>query len=549
MHEIKRPVGLAAKLRWLVAIAIAGFGVLTAVTLWFDVQAIETERRQATRHIVESAHAVVSHFHGLEVSGALPAAEARSRALQALRGVRYGDNDYIFVSDLDAKGVMHPIKPELDGKDLSGLKDPNGVALFSAFADTVRRDGAGFVTYAWPKPGLDRPVPKLSFVKGFAPWGWIVGSGIYLDDLHQATRNAVIRTVGAFCAVALLTIVGALILTRRIVRPMQEAVTVARRVASGDLSSRIEVRSDDETGQLAGALHDMNESLRELVGNVQRNVAALDAESQSLDQSAQAMHSGSHAQAASITSVTSAIDAATNSAMDVVATAEQVRALARESLAQSRQGTEHGELLSRHIRDLRFTVEDVGSLVARFVDSTRVISGMTRQVRDIADQTNLLALNAAIEAARAGEQGRGFAVVADEVRKLAEKSAQAAREIDSVTLRLEEESQAVDHGIRSGVSALDASQSQVQSVGDVLNSACDAAVQAAEGVDRIAGAIAHQRSAIDEISSHATQLSALARDTLDSVEEGTRTSGRLHAMARDLRHAVERFQLERQASA
>ena len=535
--------GLAARLRWLVALAIAGFGLLAAITLYFDVRAIESERRDATRHIVESAHAIVARFHGEAAAGRMTDADARTRALEALNAIRYGDNDYVFVSDMQVRSVMHPIKPELDGKDLSNLRDPNGIALFAEFAKTVRADGAGFVSYAWPKPGHTAPVAKLSYVKGFEPWGWIVGSGIYLDDMHAATRTAILRTLGAFCIVAVLTIFAATLLARRILQPIRDAVSVARRVAAGDLTSTITIASQDETGQLAQALRDMNDSLRDLVGHVKGSVGALEGEAQNLDRASRSVQSGAEGQRSSLASVVTAIGDVSDSAQSVVSTAEQVRNLAQESLTRSRQGVEHGTELSAQISALRDTVSNVGTLVLRFVESSQSISGMTRQVRDIADQTNLLALNAAIEAARAGEQGRGFAVVADEVRKLAEKSAVAARQIDEVTARLEEESREVDAGIRSGVAALDDSQVQVKSVAEVLRGACDAAVQAAEGVEQIANVIAHQRQAIDAISSHANELASSADRAMASVQDSAETSTRLGTMAGDLRHSVEKFRL------
>jgi methyl-accepting chemotaxis protein len=272
-------------------------------------------------------------------------------------------------------------------------------------------------------------------------------------------------------------------------------------------------------------------------------VGALEGEAQNLDRASRSVQSGAEGQRSSLASVVTAIGDVSDSAQSVVSTAEQVRNLAQESLTRSRQGVEHGTELSAQISALRDTVSNVGTLVLRFVESSQSISGMTRQVRDIADQTNLLALNAAIEAARAGEQGRGFAVVADEVRKLAEKSAVAARQIDEVTARLEDESREVDAGIRSGVAALDDSQVQVQSVAEVLRGACDAAVQAAEGVEQIANVIAHQRQAIDAISSHANELASSADRAMASVQDSAETSTRLGAMAGDLRHSVEKFRL------
>ena len=539
---------MASRIWWLIGVTLGGFALVASVTLAFDIRAIEQERRDATRHIVESAHAIVARFHRMQTEGQLSEAEAKSRALDALRAVRYGRDDYVFVSDYDVRGVMHPIKPELDGKDLRGVRDPKGTALFAEFARTVRQDGTGFVSYLWPKPGFAEPVEKLTYVKGFEPWKWIVGSGIYVDDLRSATMLAIWRTGGAFLAVAAILVLGARVIVRRILEPIRDAVSIARSVASGDLTSSIDLGArdalrQDEATQLKAALKDMNDGLRRLVGGVQENARALEAESRILSQSAHAAHDGARNQSVSAATVVDAVETVTEGASQVAGAAEAVRALSRESLAQSHRGTEDGARLTTQIAQLRGTIHDIGTLVSRFVDSSRAISGMTRQVQDIAEQTNLLALNAAIEAARAGEQGRGFAVVADEVRKLAEKSAVAAREIDLVTQKLGQESTAVDAGIRSGVDALDASQEHLLSVTAVLDGARQAAVQAAEGVDSIAAALAAQREAIAEISSHALRLSSLADDTVNHADEGVRAAGQLDSVAGGLRQSVERFRL------
>jgi methyl-accepting chemotaxis protein len=192
---------------------------------------------------------------------------------------------------------------------------------------------------------------------------------------------------------------------------------------------------------------------------------------------------------------------------------------------------------------LRSTILSIGTLPERFASSTLAISGMTRSVQDIAEQTNLLAWNAAIEAARADEQGRGFAVVADEVRKLAEKSAVAAREIDRVTQKLSQESEAVETGIQTGVSVLDTSKAHVRSVTDVLSGAREAAIQAAEVVDDIAAALEAQRQADTEISSHAHKLSSLADETVLQADRGVLAAGQLDGVAGDLRRSVERFRI------
>ena len=147
------------------------------------------ERKDATREHVEVAHGVIVWAHAREASGELTREQAQTVAKSAVSKLRYNKDEYFWINDMQPVVVMHPIKPELDGKDVGNLKDPNGLALFKAFVDVVARDGQGFVGYQWPKPGREQPVDKLSYVKGFKPWGWVVGSGIYVDDLQEAQRE------------------------------------------------------------------------------------------------------------------------------------------------------------------------------------------------------------------------------------------------------------------------------------------------------------------------------------------------------------------------
>jgi len=147
-------------------------------------------QQQAVRHHVEVAHQVLAWAHGLETSGALSRSAAQQLARSAVAKLRYGQGDYFWINDMHPVMVMHPVKPELDGKDLSGFKDPNGFHLFKAFVDVARRDGAGLVAYQWPKPGNDKPLDKISYVKAFQPWGWVIGTGIYVDNVLPRPRRS-----------------------------------------------------------------------------------------------------------------------------------------------------------------------------------------------------------------------------------------------------------------------------------------------------------------------------------------------------------------------
>jgi len=185
--------------------AAAGLLVLAGFWLHGERSALLSQKQEKARNLVEIPYSVVVKFHQLEANQQLSRAEAQQRALEVIRPMRYEGSNYFWINDLHPAMVMHPMKPEIEGKDLSDYHDPAGKALFIEMAKTVRQDGAGFVSYLWVKPGRanDAPVAKLSFVKGFEPWGWVLGTGIYIDDMDAAWRK-VAWTGGGIALVCLM---------------------------------------------------------------------------------------------------------------------------------------------------------------------------------------------------------------------------------------------------------------------------------------------------------------------------------------------------------
>lgn len=410
---------IVAKLRFL---ALLGMGFLLAFAVWQGYSTYQNgyeARQKDTRHAVEVAHGVLSWAHGLETSGQLSRNEAQGLARHALMKLRYNEREYFWINDMTPNVVMHPIKPELNGKDASGIKDPNGLALFVAFADKVRKDGEGFVPYLWPKPGQDQPVEKISFVKGFAPWGWVVGSGIYVDDL-RAEMVAYVQKLAAIAGLALaVTVVLTLSITRSIVRGLNKAIRVAHAIAKGDISQDIRVRNGhDEVGQLMTAMRDMTVHLRSMVGVVQDSAGSMQVAASEIAAGNQNLSDRTEQTASSLQQTAAAM----SQIHDTVAQNASATDRAGEIAAAASQSVQEG---SRLVSQVSSTMEEITQASRRISDITSVIDG-------IAFQTNLLALNAAVEAARAGEHGRGFAVVASEVRTLATRSAEAAREIKAL---------------------------------------------------------------------------------------------------------------------
>src|SRR5579859_1380209 len=213
----------------LLALAVLGWLFLSSLA-----ETLRTDRAEQTRHLVESAHTLLVHFAAEELAGHLDHFAAQAAALSAVRSLRYDDKEYFWINDMQCRMVMHPVQPELDGKDMTEFKDPTGKRLFVEAVETVRRSGAGFIGYMWPKPGSDQPVEKISYVKGFAPWGWVVGSGVYVDDLNAAVRAKAIGTLEAVGAIlALLALLSALV-GRGITRPLTAMTAFMATLASGD---------------------------------------------------------------------------------------------------------------------------------------------------------------------------------------------------------------------------------------------------------------------------------------------------------------------------
>jgi len=201
------------KLLLIIGSALVGVIALVSMSLLFLNQDLQREKELKTRHLVETAHSVLGFYQKMSAEGKVSPQQAKTMAMAAVKAMRYGDNEYFWLNDMQPKIVMHPIKPELDGTDVSNLKDTTGKRFIVACVDTVKAHGAGFVYYLWPKPGFDKPVQKLSYVKGFAPWGWIIGSGIYLDDVKvifwQSARQYALAGMAVFLLITAMSVVVA----------------------------------------------------------------------------------------------------------------------------------------------------------------------------------------------------------------------------------------------------------------------------------------------------------------------------------------------------
>ena len=436
--------------RLMTAVVLSAFGLLVVVvTLMFSERTLlMAERSNNLKGMVDIATGIASHYHDLAKSQDLPEEVAKERALKAIGKLRYGEGEYFWVNDMQVHMLMHPIRPELDGKDLSGSTDPTGKHLFVSFVDTVKKDGQGFVEYLWPKPGHNQPVAKVSYVKGYAPWGWVVGSGVYVDA-----------------------------------------------VAKGDLAVRSQQQRVHDGSVLHGILQ-MQESMARIVGQVRHGADGVAMASAEIAQ-------GNHDLSARTESQASALE-------QTAASMEELGATVRHNADNAAQANQMANNASRIADQGGQTVEQVVHIMQSIhADSTK-IGDIIGVIDSIAFQTNILALNAAVEAARAGEQGRGFAVVASEVRALAGRSAEAARQIkqlihDSVT-HVDEGRVLVDQAGNTMQEVVAA----IRRVTDIMGEISAASREQREGVGQIGEAITQMDQVTQQNAALVEEMAAAA---------------------------------------
>ncbi|TAN71992.1 MAG: methyl-accepting chemotaxis protein [Gallionella sp.] len=358
---------------------------------------------------------------------------------------------------------------------------------------------------------------------------------------YETTRNIAISLILVGAALS-----GALGFS--IIRGVNRSVDELRGVmvkmsGDGDLSVRAKVFGKDEIGQAATAFNGLIDGFANIVRQVLGSADKVSGTAAQLSTSSSQIAQSSQAQSEAAASTAAAVEQITVSISSVAANTEDVRKLSDQSLHQTEQGNQNVAAMIGEIRCVQEAVNQIAGSVKEFVESTRAIAGMTQQVKDIADQTNLLALNAAIEAARAGEQGRGFAVVADEVRKLAEKSAQSASEIDQVTNSLNQKSTHVEATVQAGLRSLQATQEQVGRVSTVLTEAGEAVTKSSHGVRDIASSVGEQSLASTEIARNVEKIAQMSEENRAAVESNAREIVRLEQLAKELQVAASRFRV------
>ncbi len=343
------------------------------------------EKILATKGVVETAASLIESHLQEAKAGKITVEEAKARSLEDIKNLRYHGDEYFWVNDLEPRMLMHGVKPELNGKNVADIKDPQGKQIFVEMVKVAKEKEAGTVEYQWAKPGATQPVDKISYVKLIKGWDWIVGSGIYVDDVKADVAAMRWRILGATFLLALVIFAFAWLVARKIKQALDKAITVSEQIAAGDLTVRIDVDSEDETGHLLASLKEMNEGLAKIVGEVRSGADSIATATEQIAAGNADLSQRTEEQAAALEETASSMEELTSTVKQNADNAQQANQLA---ISASGVAVKGGDVINKVVR----TMESI-------TDSSRKISDIIGVIDGIAFQTNILVLNAAVESA------------------------------------------------------------------------------------------------------------------------------------------------------
>ena len=554
--KMLKDVSVSRKLAAQACLSILVILVMAAINLIGVRQTLTTERKASVKQATETAVSLATYYQKQAESGAMSDADARAAAGNAIRALRFGQGGYIYAYNGDGVLVVHGARKELEGRNQHDAKDPNGV-FFAQEQLKAAQAGGGFTRYSFTKLGQgDAIFPKISYDSWFAPWGWSIGNGVYIDDIDAAFRHELMVTGGVLVVVVGVMLALSRTISRSIAAPLQSLTGVMRELAAGNFDMRISgADRRDEIGGMAAAVEvfkanglemrrlarqqdeerDAKENRARAVEDLVKQFEATAAKlAQSLSGSAtelkgtaQSMSAAASQATSQATSVEAAAAQATANVETVASAAEQLTSSINEI---SRQVAESARISTEASEETGRTNERVQGLAT----AADRIGEVVKLINDIASQTNLLALNATIEAARAGDAGKGFAVVAGEVKNLANQTGRATEEIGQQIAAVQEETRRTVEAIR-GISSV------IEQVRNISAGIASAVEEQGAATREIARNVEEAARGTSEVSRNIGGVAESAQTTRDSADNILHAAGTLAAESETLRAEVTQF--------
>lgn len=539
----------------------------------------------------EVAYGILDEYYKKQQAGELTEEQAKKEAADRVRDLRYdGGNGYFWIDTVDGNNVVLLGRKDVEGTNRFNAKDPNGYPYIQEINKSAQQEGGGFTRWMFPKPGETEPLPKYGYSIEFKPYHWVIGTGVWIDEIDAIIaqkeaklaadlRTSILELLGVIVLLQILMALFSRYVGANIAQPIVRTTERLGIMGTGDFRLEGEAAAEmqelasrpDELGTMAQAMQEMNEKVRALMRNVAQTAEYLAASSEELTSSAEQAADVSQSIAESIVKVAGAC----SEQFDGVQTAhEHTKKLTQhmqdfeghlEETGQQVQKTSDVATEGRQgvatavtgMQSIQTNVSHIAEIIEGLGENSKQIGEIVDTIAGIAEQTNLLALNAAIEAARAGEHGRGFAVVADEVRKLAEQSQEAASEISERIGRIQSSTQEAVDAMHQGLSEVMDGTKTVQGAGtsfegiaSMVGKVAEASRAMQSSVERLTQSIGRIDAAVEEINTksrsvadEAQTVSAATEEETASMHEIADASRKLAEQAQNLQNSIAVFKI------
>ena len=545
MQLLLRQLTINMRLWLILTLALIALALVSFLAIQQERSAITQQKNLQLSQLLELGHNTLDHYYQRSLTGELTKAEAQKRAFAVIRNFRFStgqDKDYFSIFDKQGVAVMHPDN-SLEGTNMLAVKDIDGFAFIKDILAKSAQTNQGQSNYSWDKPGHSNPVAKLARFQNFQPWNLVLVNGVYLDTVKALMWEHAIKLVissiiaGVVMASLILLVIGS------IKQPLRNMLLRMRDIADGDgdLTHRLPLDGKDELTQINQAFNSFIGKIQVLVQETHQSSLSVSAAAEELSAVTQQSSNTIHQQSQETDQVATAMNEMTATVQEVATNATQAAEAARNATEQAAKGEERLSATLKTLADLDTSIQATAVTLDRLKEGTENIGMVMEVISSVAEQTNLLALNAAIEAARAGEHGRGFAVVADEVRGLAARTQQSTTEIHTTIERLVKEADESYKAMSESRKKAAETVSHAQETAGALELVSNAIQLITDMNIQIASAAEQQAAVADEINRNIVNINDLSSQTREGAEHTTQASNDLAHLAENLNSQVSQF--------
>ena len=538
---------LKTKIFLLVIAALVGLLTVTTLSILSMKNDLTNGRKEMLQSMLEGVHSTLGDFYAQETSGKLTREQAQKAAAEAIGQIRYGGKDgkseYVYSFTTEGVGVYHVVKERIGQNMLEKIRDSKGNYTWKDILAVAKSaPNGGYLTTMTARPGEKELLEKLGHARIFEPWSWVLGTGAYVDDINNEFQKRLMIDLGSSSVLILLIAGLGFIIAQGVLRQVggepADAIAFMSRVAAGDLTGDLPPAAK---GSMLDSMGEMVGSLRKMVAEISQGATRLARGAESISTASREVATASQHQSDATSSMAAAIEEMTVSINHISDSARDTQQNSLTSVSLSEDGFGRVETATHEIKEIALRVSDASARIRKLEEHANQISSIAGVIKDIAGQTNLLALNAAIEAARAGEQGRGFAVVADEVRKLAERTSSATVEIEQMIAGIQSDTVQVVGVMDAALPQVEAGVKAAEGAADSLRQIKDGAQSTLSSIRDVAEATREQSEASNSIAQKVEEIATMVDETTAAMQSTAETASELEKISSELNVLVSRF--------